>query len=146
MALVNCTECEKEVSDKAAFCPHCGCPDFIVKYDPYDDREREADEYEREIAKIQAEGEIRRAKIIAEHEAIATKRKADYAAWLEKNRVRCPFCRSKEVIPQKKGYSGKKGFIGTALFGGIGALAGTIGSEKMGYSCLSCGKWFAPNK
>lgn len=26
MALIKCTECEKEISDKAAACPHCGAP------------------------------------------------------------------------------------------------------------------------
>ena len=26
MALIKCSECGKEISDKAAFCPHCGCP------------------------------------------------------------------------------------------------------------------------
>ncbi|WP_291657516.1 zinc ribbon domain-containing protein [Clostridium sp.] len=26
MALIKCTECGKEVSDKAASCPNCGCP------------------------------------------------------------------------------------------------------------------------
>lgn len=26
MAIVNCSECNKEVSDKAATCPHCGNP------------------------------------------------------------------------------------------------------------------------
>ena len=26
MALINCDECNKEVSDKAASCPHCGAP------------------------------------------------------------------------------------------------------------------------
>ncbi len=26
MALVNCEECEKEISSRAASCPHCGCP------------------------------------------------------------------------------------------------------------------------
>lgn len=26
MALIKCTECGKEISDKAAACPHCGCP------------------------------------------------------------------------------------------------------------------------
>ena len=26
MAIVNCPECKKEVSDKARSCPHCGCP------------------------------------------------------------------------------------------------------------------------
>lgn len=26
MPLMNCTECGKEISDKAASCPHCGAP------------------------------------------------------------------------------------------------------------------------
>ena len=26
MALINCTECGKEVSDRAKTCPNCGCP------------------------------------------------------------------------------------------------------------------------
>ena len=26
MALIKCTECQKEVPDKAIACPHCGCP------------------------------------------------------------------------------------------------------------------------
>lgn len=26
MALINCPECGKEISDKANSCPHCGCP------------------------------------------------------------------------------------------------------------------------
>lgn len=26
MALIKCTECGKEFSDKAAACPNCGCP------------------------------------------------------------------------------------------------------------------------
>ena len=26
MALIKCTECGKEISDKAEACPHCGCP------------------------------------------------------------------------------------------------------------------------
>ena len=26
MALIQCDECTKEVSDKASSCPHCGCP------------------------------------------------------------------------------------------------------------------------
>jgi ribosomal protein L37E len=30
MALIKCEECGKKVSDKATFCPHCGCP-VIVK-------------------------------------------------------------------------------------------------------------------
>ena len=26
MALIHCSECNREISDKAAACPHCGCP------------------------------------------------------------------------------------------------------------------------
>ena len=26
MALIDCRECGKEISDKARTCPHCGCP------------------------------------------------------------------------------------------------------------------------
>ena len=26
MALINCHECGKEISDRAVACPHCGCP------------------------------------------------------------------------------------------------------------------------
>ena len=26
MALINCPECNKQISDKAQSCPHCGCP------------------------------------------------------------------------------------------------------------------------
>lgn len=26
MALINCPECKKEISDQAKFCPNCGCP------------------------------------------------------------------------------------------------------------------------
>ncbi|MBU1630173.1 hypothetical protein KKD88_03805 [Patescibacteria group bacterium] len=26
MALIKCSECNKEISEKATSCPHCGCP------------------------------------------------------------------------------------------------------------------------
>lgn len=29
MALVNCSVCEKQVSERAAHCPHCGEPEFL---------------------------------------------------------------------------------------------------------------------
>lgn len=33
MALINCHECGKEISDKAEACPHCGCPTKEVAND-----------------------------------------------------------------------------------------------------------------
>ena len=37
MALIRCTECGKEISDKATACPHCGCPVQIQSLD-YDSK------------------------------------------------------------------------------------------------------------
>lgn len=30
MALFNCEECSKEISEKASSCPHCGCPNSMI--------------------------------------------------------------------------------------------------------------------
>ena len=34
MALIKCTECGKEISDKAASCPHCGSPTLSAQSEP----------------------------------------------------------------------------------------------------------------
>ena len=31
MAMIKCTECGKEMSDKATVCPNCGCPIEEIK-------------------------------------------------------------------------------------------------------------------
>lgn len=31
MALIKCVECNKELSEKAPACPHCGCPNNQIK-------------------------------------------------------------------------------------------------------------------
>ncbi|MFA6121898.1 MAG: zinc-ribbon domain-containing protein [Sideroxydans sp.] len=31
MALINCNECQKEISDKATTCPHCGAPTVVLQ-------------------------------------------------------------------------------------------------------------------
>jgi DNA-directed RNA polymerase subunit RPC12/RpoP len=90
MALFNCPECGKEISDKAASCPHCGNPINV-----------ESEEY-----------------------------------------LCCPKCQSKELHSQHKGFSGGKALAGAVLTGGIGILAGTIGSKDVQISCLKCGHKF----
>lgn len=143
MALVNCTECGKEVSDKAVSCPHCGCPDFVPEYN---DTTALFAKWDAELAERNAKRDAELAAELAKVAAEEEEDRKNEEMWARINRRRCPFCGSTEHVPQKKGYSGKKGFFGTALFGGIGALAGTIGSDKMGYSCLSCGKWFGADE
>ena len=90
MALINCSECGKEVSDMAQSCPNCGNP-LNVK--------------------------------LEEH-------------------LCCPRCHSRELHSEQKGFSGGKAFAGAVLTGGIGLLAGTIGSKDVQITCLKCGKKF----
>ena len=37
MALIKCTECGKEFSDKASACPNCGCPTSEMNINPKED-------------------------------------------------------------------------------------------------------------
>ena len=58
--------------------------------------------------------------------------------------IKCPKCGSTQITASKKGFSGKKAVAGAVLTGGIGLLAGTIGSNKVRITCLACGNVFAP--
>ena len=60
------------------------------------------------------------------------------------DQVKCPKCGSTQISADKKGFSGTKAFAGAALTGGIGLLAGTIGSNKVKITCLRCGHEFNP--
>lgn len=62
------------------------------------------------------------------------------------NKIKCPKCQSDNIIGGKKGFSGANAVGGAILTGGIGILAGTIGSNKVELSCLSCGKKFKPGE
>lgn len=58
----------------------------------------------------------------------------------------CPKCSSSQLFANKKGFSGKKAVAGAILTGGVGLLAGTIGSNKVKITCLSCGNVFNPGQ
>lgn len=60
--------------------------------------------------------------------------------------ILCPKCGSNQITANKKGFSGKKAAAGALLTGGIGLLAGTIGSNKVKITCLSCGHIFNPGE
>lgn len=99
MALINCPECEKEISDKAISCPNCGVP--LNENKPIFIEKTDNEEY-----------------------------------------LCCPKCMSKELHAQHKGFSGGKALAGVVLTGGIGLLAGTIGSKDVQITCLKCGNKF----
>jgi hypothetical protein len=54
----------------------------------------------------------------------------------------CPKCGSDQLAATKKGFSGGKALAGAVLTGGVGLLAGTIGSNKIKCTCLACGHTF----
>ena len=60
--------------------------------------------------------------------------------------IKCPKCGSDQLSTDKKGFSGKKAVAGAVLTGGIGLLAGTIGSNKVIITCLKCGNQFRPGE
>ncbi|SHG31476.1 zinc ribbon domain-containing protein [Dysgonomonas macrotermitis] len=95
MALINCSECGKQVSDKAVSCPTCGNP--------------------------------------------INKHTTSNAISSSNDIMKCPKCNSTNLTSDKKGFSGRKAVAGAVLTGGIGLLAGTIGSNKMMITCLNCG-------
>lgn len=54
----------------------------------------------------------------------------------------CPKCGSRELHAEHKGFSGGKALAGALVTGGIGLLAGTIGSRDTQITCLRCGNKF----
>ena len=63
---------------------------------------------------------------------------------MEPNNIKCPKCSSTQLYFDKKGFSGKKAVVGAVLTGGVGLLAGTLGSNKVVANCLACGNKFSP--
>jgi len=60
--------------------------------------------------------------------------------------VKCPKCKSSQVTGQRQGFGFGKAIVGGVLTGGVGLLAGTIGSSNIKVSCLKCGlTWKAQN-
>jgi len=65
---------------------------------------------------------------------------------MENNDIKCPKCGSNQITANKKGFSGGKAVAGVVLTGGIGLLAGTIGSKNILITCLNCGNQFKPGE
>lgn len=56
------------------------------------------------------------------------------------DKLYCPHCGSSNLTANKKGFGVGKAVGGVILTGGIGLLAGTIGSSKVVVTCLKCGE------
>lgn len=56
--------------------------------------------------------------------------------------AKCPKCGSVSLSGSKQGFGIGKAVVGAALVGGIGLVAGGIGSNKTVVTCLNCGYKF----
>jgi ribosomal protein S27E len=61
-------------------------------------------------------------------------------------KIKCAKCGSYQLTANKVGFSGAKALGGAVITGGIGLLAGTIGSSKIKITCLTCGHHFKPGQ
>ncbi|MCC7513876.1 MAG: hypothetical protein IT212_04185, partial [Bacteroidia bacterium] len=58
----------------------------------------------------------------------------------------CPKCGSVKYIADTKGFSTGKAVAGAILTGGIGLLAGTLGSKDVVLTCVGCGHKYKPGE
>lgn len=59
--------------------------------------------------------------------------------------LRCPHCQSERITAGKKGFGFGKAIVGGLLLGPVGILGGFIGSKKMEFACISCGRRWSPD-
>lgn len=65
---------------------------------------------------------------------------------MEEDKLYCPLCGSSQLVANKKGFGAGKALTGALLTGGIGLLAGFIGSGKVKVTCLRCGSKWEPGQ
>lgn len=65
---------------------------------------------------------------------------------MEEDKLYCPNCGSTHLTANKKGFGAGKAAAGAVLTGGIGLLAGFIGSGDVKVTCLNCGQKYEPGQ
>lgn len=133
MALINCPECNKEISDKAGACPHCGFPlTKPVAFDIFTCRHCGKD-FPFSMDNCPHCGFCN-----AQQYQFKPEEKPEEA-------VTCPKCKAKNSFAAgSKGFGLGKAAVGGLLLGPVGLLGGVIGSKKTVITCLKCGHKWAP--
>lgn len=62
------------------------------------------------------------------------------------DKLYCPKCGSSQLVANKKGFGAGKALAGAIITGGVGLLAGFIGSGKVKITCLKCGSKWKPGE
>ncbi|RII26755.1 MAG: hypothetical protein CXR31_10130 [Geobacter sp.] len=146
MALINCPECSREISDKANACPHCGYP--IAKY-----AEPSLPET---VLCLECKKDVPFDDQVCPHCGLFNSQKyallesvksaEPESSLQEDTAVRCPKCGAKNAFhADKQGFGVGKFVVGTLLVGPLtGLLAGKVNNSKVVITCLKCNhKWKA---
>lgn len=131
MALINCPECGKEISDRARECPNCGYPinEYVL--------EQKIKNYtppNKKISGIEL-GQVKRTGYTRKEEIKISEYKKQGIPY-------CPKCLSTSVQYTNKKLSIGRAMVGNKVFGEAGAIMGGLTSKKGYLICLNCGnRW-----
>ncbi|HEY9699681.1 MAG TPA: hypothetical protein V6D10_20640 [Trichocoleus sp.] len=64
----------------------------------------------------------------------------------EEETIRCPRCKSTQIMAQKKGFSGGKAIAGAFLLGPAGLAGDFIGANNISLNCMKCAYRWDPNQ
>ena len=153
MALINCPECKREISDMAESCPQCGFP--ITKNASLKPALPSMlwDSEEEGYISVKCPQCSKESRI---KETAATKTTTGYKlagegkcscglvfdSIVRDERVKCPKCGATEVTVQKEGFDAGSACCGAFLVGPLGLLCGAKEANRLNRHCLKCGhKW-----
>lgn len=167
MALMKCPECEREISDKAYSCPHCGFPMKQVSIEQVENL-AESCRYCGEENPINSDycehcGMRLTAYSLVKQESSATIESYQDKSLLlqqeqlyintqllehekikEAQKAHCPKCGSTSLTGNKKGFGIGKAVLGAGVLGPFGLVAGNINAKKVIVTCMNCGHKFKP--
>lgn len=139
-----CPFCAEDIQSAAVMCKHCGSEFAGVEWEHEFERGRcircgvsttNAFTYKSQCKPVR-------------RERVSEPREVDKTVSVmepEREAIRCPKCTSAELTAQKQGFGLGKAVVGGVLTGGVGLLAGFLGSGKIKITCLRCGHFWTPS-
>nr|DAO72309.1 MAG TPA: Thaumarchaeal output domain 1 [Caudoviricetes sp.] len=144
MALITCTECGKEFSDKAAACPNCGCPTEYVIQETKEKQKSESGKCP--FCGSESIDEDGYCNDCGQKMPVAAKPKIQ-----EKIETGCPYCHSSnyELIKPTQGKVARKAvvgsIVGSMLLGPVNSMVvpfteSIAKPKKLKYKCHNCSR------